>query len=82
MDMHDSAAKHGLIYVSVILISYLLGLIILLLHSVWKKHGELSFSDVYFELMPVPSDKVKKNKQKYNPPHVKVTLQMPDSGKI
>ena len=43
-------------YIAVILSLYVTGLILLLLHYVWKKNGQISCYDIYLELMPISSE--------------------------
>ena len=49
--MLNNEKNYALLYVTVILIFYIIGLIVLLLHYVWKKNGQISFFDIYLELL-------------------------------
>ena len=50
-DMLDNELQYALFYITVILIVYLLGLILLLLHYIWTKNGQISLFDIYLELL-------------------------------
>ena len=85
--MHDNAAKRGMIYATVILLCYILGLILLFVHAVWKKHGQLSLYDIYFEFSQfysVCQFSCTKSNNKEN--HISETangnFETPSSGKI
>ena len=49
--MLNNEKNYALLYVTVILMFYIIGLIVLLLHYVWKKNGQISFFDIYLELL-------------------------------
>ncbi|TRY70998.1 hypothetical protein TCAL_02428, partial [Tigriopus californicus] len=50
--MHEDSWSTAWMYISIILGLYLLGLAILLLHHIKKKHGQLTFYDIYLEVLP------------------------------
>ena len=50
-DMLDNELQYALFYITVILIVYLFGLILLLLHYIWTKNGQISLFDIYLELL-------------------------------
>ena len=49
--MLDNESQYALFYITVILIVYLFGLILLLLHYIWTKNGQISLFDIYLELL-------------------------------
>ena len=80
--MLNNELKHALVYIAVILSLYVTGLILLLLHYVWKKNGQISCYDIYLELMPISSDiKTSHNEAKESASHNDKTS-TPSSGNI
>ena len=51
--MLDNELQYALFYITVILIVYLFGLILLLLHYIWTKNGQISLFDIYLELVHI-----------------------------
>ena len=49
--MLDNELQYALFYITIILIIYLFGLILLLLHYIWTKNGQISLFDIYLELL-------------------------------
>jgi len=52
IDMQAQAPNTAIKYTAVILSCYVIGLVILWLHFVKQKYGQLSFYDIYYELCP------------------------------
>ena len=50
--MHANSAQTALMYVAIILGVYALGMVILLVHHVHQKHGQISLYDIYLEIWP------------------------------
>ena len=66
--MLNNELEHALLYMAVILSVYVTGLILLLLHYVWKKNGQISCYDIYLEFMPINTDiKSTANEEKDSP---------------
>lgn len=49
---HAKSGESALLYISIILSCYVVGLLILLLHHVRQKYGQITMYDVYLELAP------------------------------
>ena len=52
LDMHKNSRYTAGLYVAIILGCYLFGLLVLLVHHVKQKHGQVSLYDIYLELAP------------------------------
>ena len=50
--MHANSKEMAFVYVSIILTCYLFGLVLLLLHHVKHKYGQITLYDIYLELAP------------------------------
>ena len=54
-DMWNNVPQQAAFYVTTIVVCYILGLLMLWLHFMKQKHGQLSCYDIYLELIPQKS---------------------------
>ena len=52
LDMHKNYQSTAALYVAIIVGCYLFGLLVLLVHHVKQKHGQVSLYDIYLEIVP------------------------------
>ena len=72
-DMWEKAPEQAGIYVTAILVCYLLGLIFILLHFIKQKYGQISLYDIYFDLMPASNNIEINIEQQQSNKHISTT---------
>lgn len=61
LETHENSANIAVTYIVVILACYIIGMIILFLHFVQQKYGQLSFYDIYLEISNCDCNKIQTN---------------------